>query len=169
MKTGGLVLIISSAFLLGLKCVDGKQRTARALGDYCSMLTLLSGELRSSEQPLPALLGEICPRARGRASMFLMVLMASMDRLGEQRFGSLWREALEQTAGELPSDARYELVKLGGVLGRYDTETQCREIGSCILLLRERELKLKNELPQYRRLVFGLVLTGAGMISLVLI
>ena len=169
MKTAGLVLILCSAFLLGLKSVDSRQRAALAMGDFSSMLTLLSGELKSSAQTLPELLLAIRPRTRGKASAFVALLSARMDRLGEERFDSLWQDALRQTSAGLPADVLDELGKLGAVLGRYDAQTQCREMDSCASVLREKELKLKSELPQYRRLVFGLLLTGGGMIGLVLI
>ena len=78
-------------------------------------------------------------------------------------------EVIAVGPGGLDKDAQQALDSLGSVLGRYDLKTQLDAAGTCLRTLRQRQEKLQQSLPQSRRLIFGVALSAAMLLGIILI
>ena len=168
MRLTGFGLLLMAAFLFSAQCVARKTRLSNLLGDLADMLAQMEGELRRGDLQMDELL-RLLEGGGQKNVCFLSDLRKAMNRLDACSFAELWSETLADTLPGLPDRVRREMDALGGVLGRYDAATQCAALENCRLAMsRERE-KLLREQPGYRRLVFGLSLSAAGMLGILMI
>lgn len=168
-KTLGFSIILLAALMFSLQRVEDQKRLSEALRSYGDMLEQMIGLLEIQAPPMPELLGALSHCCDGAAAMFVECLSRSMENLGAESFYALWQKSLYASDSGLDKDALHVLDSLGSVLGRYDLKTQLDAIGSCIRILRQRQEKLQQSLPQSRRLVFGVSLSAAMLLGIILI
>lgn len=168
-KTLGFSIILLAALIVSVQRIEDQKRLASALRSYCNMLEQMLGILEIQAPPMPELLCALSRCCDGAAAAFAACLYQSMERLGTESFFALWQKALFASAGGLDRDALEALEALGSVLGRYDLKTQLDAIASCHRVLRQRQEKLQQSLPQTRRLVFGVTLSAAMLLGIILI
>ena len=167
MKAAGFVMILTAALLFTLQRLEAERKKADTLRELSALLEQMEALLESEAPPMPELIGRLRLRARGGAEAFLSVLSLSLDRLGERSFSELWREALSACPA-LPEQARWELERLGAVLGRCTLETQAEALKTARRSLRSLAEQTHRELPEKRRLLLGLAL-AAALLGIVLI
>ena len=59
---------------------------------------------------------------------FFQACQAALCQLDAHAFDEIWAEQLTQTPFQLNPNAREAIRTVGTVLGRYDTDTQCRAL-----------------------------------------
>ena len=168
-KTLGFSAILLAALLFSVQRIEEQRRLTGALRSYCDMLEQMIGLLEIQAPPMPELLSSLSCCCTGTAAEFVERLSQSMENLGTESFQVLWQKSLSVSAGGLDKDAQQALDSLGSVLGRYDLKTQLDAAGTCLRTLRQRQEKLQQSLPQSRRLIFGVALSAAMLLGIILI
>lgn len=168
-KTLGFSVILLAALIFSVQRIEDQKRLAAALRSYSDMLEQMIGLLEIQAPPMPELLCALSHCSEGAAAIFIECLSRSMENLGAESFQILWQNALYRSGGGLDKDVLRTLDSLGSILGRYDLKTQLDAIASCLRILRQRQEKLEQSLPQSRRLVFGVSLSAAMLLGIILI
>ena len=168
-KALGFSIILLAALLFSLQRIEDQKRLAAAVRSFGDMLEQMMGLLEIQAPPMPELLNALSHCSDGAAAMFVERLSCSMENLGAETFHTLWQKSLYESGGGVDKDALQTLDSLGNILGRYDLKTQLDAIASCLHILRQRQEKLQQSLPQSKRLVFGVTLSAAMLLGIILI
>lgn len=127
-KLLGAGLLLFGASALGFAAASYLRARAACLRALAEALAALRRELSYSLSPMPTLVGKLAANTTGPAGVFFSRCRAGMDRLGEKTMRAIWDGALKEACLPL-EEAETEILRgLGGVLGRYDAEGQCRAI-----------------------------------------
>lgn len=167
MKLLGAVMIIFGALCTGISYVESRKDLITKLDALASALRQLGAEMENSVSPLQELLEKQGMQSRGTVRLFFSSAADSMESLGEREFCEIWAECARKFIAD--RQAIRELTELGGILGRYSLERQCKAIEHCAVMLEEYRNRLSLELQQTGRLALGLpVSAGALMIILLM-
>lgn len=90
-----------------------------------------------------------------------------LSKIREMSFEALWRTALQ--GADLPRSAKVCLLPLGGILGRYDRQTQCQAMQEAAEKLKHRADALKRTLQTNQRLWYTLSLSSGLVVILLLV
>ena len=168
-KLLGFSIVLLAALVFSLQRIEDQKRLTAALRSYGDMLEQMIGLLEIQAPPIPELLNMLTHCSEGAAAVFVESLSLSMENLGSESFYTLWQKSLSASDGGLDKEALQTLDSLGSILGRYDLKTQLDAITSCLRILRQRQEKLQQSLPQSRRLVLGVTLSAAMLLGIILI
>lgn len=163
MKWLGAFLVLAASWGIGNRLCAGKKRQALLLRDLLDCLERLRGELELRSAPLPELLQSIEEKSAGETARFLHRVRDSLERLGEEPFAKIWRQAAEDCLPSLAREETEELVRLGAVLGSLDLEAQLRALRFCVGFLRGRLEEQLRAYPVRRRLTLGLCICAAAL------
>lgn len=166
-RMGGL-LIVAAAFGGALRYLGRVNAQLRLLREIALMLELMQGELQSWASPMAELLEQIENRIPGPCADFAQNLRQRLDELGTHSFSALWKDALRDTLADAGPTALDSLRELGQVLGRYDCARQCAALEACRREIQTLYAQSSALLPVRRRLVWGLSLTCAALLVIVL-
>ena len=169
MRALGCAMIAAACLLYCLEYARAQSARLRELSSVAAMLMLMESELAARLTPLPELVSLLEPVASEPAKAFLALLTESLDRLGEESFGSIWSDCVRRAFRELKEDERAELERLGASLGRYDIGSQLHAVRQCAEALSRSEERCRSELPDRRKLHMGLACTGAALLVIVLL
>ena len=75
-----------------------------------------------------ALLEQASRQTGGAVGQFFRGCQAALCQLDAHAFDTVWAEQLTKTSFQLNPNAREAIRTVGTVLGRYDTDTQCRAL-----------------------------------------
>ncbi len=161
-----LVIIVCSSLCGVGKVLSLKNRTAQ-LADILTGLELMKSEIGQRQTPMPELAKTLSQSAAGISrELFsnLDMLMPVIDTLG---FAEIWRKSVSVLP--LRDEERAALERLGTTLGRYDAQSQCREIDACMTRFETFERAAAAEYRKNGRLYAGLGLTLGFMIAVLAI
>ena len=168
MKLLGAAMILTASFCAGIIHSLTKRQRIDNLQEICSALALMEGELGARLTPMPELIRLLAGRAPGQTGAFFSVLSASMDRLGEEDFASLWQMAVRQTMRSMEEAEREELCRLGLILGQYELEKQLAAIRTCMVVLRGGLETAQNKYLTEKKLSLGLPAAAGALLIIVL-
>ena len=120
----GVLLLVGCGSALGLGAVGTLQRRAAALESWRGALELLRAELEFSLPPMRELLLRSAQTAPEPVKGCLNTAAHGLEELGERSFGEIWDRALGGCVPPLTEEDVDILGRLGGVLGRYDAQSQ---------------------------------------------
>ena len=169
MRGAGALLLIAAFFLFGLNAVREKRAHIHALRELAGALELFSAELALHTAPIPEAVSSTAHLAVGKGRELFRVLSRRLCCLGEESFAQLWSGAVRLSCGELSSREREELETLGASLGRYDLDTQLRELRACCAFLSARREEAEQALPAERRLWLGLSASAGAFLAILLL
>lgn len=106
------------------------RRRVRTLGTLDAALALLRGEICDRLTPLPEAVAA-AGGAAGETGAFFSALSAASAQIGDEPFSTLWQTAAEKNLCSLRTEELAAAAALGGVLGRYDAESQRKAIDAC--------------------------------------
>ena len=164
----GAALVAGGSALLGLLAVSGLDRRVRDLAALAAGLEQMTRELDYRLAPLPELLSAAAEAAGGRAGEFFRRAAEGARRLEGRRFQDCWEDALADAGLGIESQDRAVLTGLGGVLGRYDGESQSAALREAA----ERLARLGDEAAERRKQsgrVYGALSLTAGAFLLILL
>lgn len=125
------------ALFIFLACTGGGiyralllRRRARTLAELNAALELLRGEICGRLSDLPAAL-MAAGREKGETGGFFEALREEAAQIGDKPFSEIWCGCAAEKLGSLQEDELRAVTALGGILGRYDAETQGRAIDAC--------------------------------------
>ncbi len=161
-----LVIIICSSLCGFGKVLSLKNRTTQ-LADILTGLELMKSEIGERQAPMTELAKTLSANSSGVSrELFsnLDTLMPLVDTLG---FPEIWQKSV--SALPLRKEERDALTRLGTTLGRYDAQSQCREISACIGRFDTFERAAVSEYRKNGRMYAGLGLTLGVIIAVLAI
>ena len=168
MKLLGMVLIALSAVSAAAVWQAEGRRRIRRLRDFQRLFSLMRGELAAYAPPLPELLTSLIPRLSGQAKHFAQSLLQRLSQLAAEGFYPIWERCVASSVPEAAEAEKRALEAVGQTLGRYDLARQCQVLEECERLLRKEAEQEVQALNQSRGLKWGLALSAAAMLVIVL-
>lgn len=146
MRLFGALLLTGCGLALGLGAVGSARRRSAALEGWQGALELMGAELEFALPPMGELLRRSARAADQPVKGCLNAAADGLTALGERPFSDIWEQALEGCSPPL-TEADMELLgRLGGILGRYDAQSQRRAVARTEAELSERALRVREEL-----------------------
>ncbi len=159
-----------AAFLFaGAGIVQEKRTRIQTLRELCAALEIMQGELSLKDSSLPELCRTLSIHGTGKAKLLFTALLELLPLLGECSFSALWDRAVLCCKNDLNASEREALRSLGLVLGRYDTQTQIRQLRACAALLNHSMVAGEQRFPAERKLLLGLSASAGMMIATLLL
>lgn len=164
----GAALLACGSAALGFGAVgrlDGRVDDLRGL---MSGVELMERELGWNLSPLPQQLRRAAGETQGRPAQFFSLCAQGAEHLNGRPFHQVWREAAEACQMRLERTDLELLEGLGGVLGRYDGDSQRRALSAAAQRLEEQ---LAQAVEQRGRLgrVYGVLGLTAGAFLMILL
>ena len=128
LKGLGMVCVLVGAVAFGVQCVRKRQLEQAQLRQFFNACYGMERELRCRSPDLAELLEQASRQTGGTVRQFFQACQAALCRLDAHAFDEIWTEQLTQTPFQLNTNAREAIRTVGTVLGRYDTDTQCRAL-----------------------------------------
>lgn len=165
----GALVVVISAFFIGVSKAREEKNRVRTLRDLISALDILKNEICTNKTPIGKILSMDCMLTFKTLNSFFKALETEFSDLGDKRFSNIWSECINNTLMLLPDKSKNELLVLGNNLGRYDSELQKEAIERCIRVLQSECEELERGLNNNEKMYIGLY-GGAGLVlALVLI
>jgi len=169
MRFIGASLLIAASILSGACAVRMKKRRLCTLRELCEALEIMQGELSLHNSSLPEMFRLLSIHGTGKAGEIFSLLLEQLPLLGECSFSYIWDKALYCCRDELNPSERETLKSLGFYLGRYDTETQIRQLRACLTVLQTNLAEEEKSFPTERKLLLGLSASAGAMIAILLV
>ena len=169
MKLIGFILIVFSSVVCGFNYTETKKNRLEELASFSFMLELMVAELNTSLPTLPELIKKLETKLDNKALCFVKVLSLNLAMLGEKDFNSIWCNSLSGCDADLTEQEYDSIASLGSILGKYDVETQGKALNECLVQFRASEHKLKEELPQLKRLSLGVSMSAGAILAIMLV
>ena len=168
MRAIGATVILLAALSLGVAEFREKERHRRCLQQLCTALDLLEAELGTNAKPLADVFQELASRSKGDMLRFFRFLSDGFAYLDRISFFELWKEAVCVCLPRLTSGEREELLRLGGVLGKYELSRQCAALRQCAAFLGEELDRQRAHGRREDKLVMALP-TALGLLLVILL
>ncbi len=167
--TIGIILLAAGAAMIGLLAVGHLKARVRDLRCMVAGLSALRRELGYYLLPLPEGLARAAGETSGNAALFFELAAQGARHLNGRAFRDVWCQATE--AGQLrlePADL-YLIEQLGGVLGRYDIDSQCRALDLALEKLSVQQTEAEDQSRCLGKLYSVLGLAAGGFLLVLLI
>lgn len=165
----GAIIVIISAFFIGISKAREEKTKVCMLRELCISLDILKNEICTNKTPLGKALSLNSVKSFKCINGFFNEIENELSDLGDKRFSDIWGECINRTLKLLPEKSKEELSALGSTLGRYDCDLQRCSIERCICILQSECTELEKGLRDNEKMYIGLY-GGAGFIlALVLI
>ncbi len=140
MKLIGIICLLAGATGIGIAATVQLNYQVTVLRSLKDSLASMERELTFKLMPMTELLRKLGQEASSPSNQFFVRCYEGLDRLGEKTFQEIWCDALDQEESlSLSGDSRQIMMRLGSVLGRYDSEEQRialrqaqDELGECL-------------------------------------
>ena len=128
-KILGALMLIGGAAVIGLRAVENLDNRVRLYSALIHALDLMQAEIFFRLTPLPELMEQLSRQIEPPVSLLFQDCFEHMRKKGSGSFSLIWEGTLRRSIGrELSSSALTSLCELGGILGRYDAQTQSNAI-----------------------------------------
>ena len=165
----GAVLLTTGSTLLGLCAVRHMDRRVEDLRQLIMGLETITRELDYRLAPLPELLERAAEETGGRVARFFRLSAQGASHLNGRSFHTVWRQAAEAAQMRLEQSDMALLEQLGGVLGRYDGESQHRALAAAVSRLEEQHTQAAEQCRRQGRVYSVLGLTAGAFLMILLI
>lgn len=169
MKTAAYFAMAASMLLASVQAVRLKREQLGLLRELLAALELMEGELVLRNSPLPELLSELSETLNGDAKRMICTCLDKLSGLQDENFSVIWKNAAEECCSSLGERELSAFVRLGTSLGRYDLETQLRDIRNTQHLLRKSLEEAERSFPAQRKLWLGLGASAAALLGVILV
>ena len=168
MRAVGAFTILLAALSLGVCILLERKRRRSCLRQLCTSLDLLEAELGTNAKPLADMFRDLSSQSEGDMLHFFHFLSEGFAYLDRISFFELWKEAVGLCLPQLTSRERDELIRLGGVLGKYELSRQCAALERCTSFLRE-ELNRQQERSRGEDKLMLALPTALGLLLVILL
>lgn len=165
----GAALLSGGSVVLAVCAATHLRARVTELNQILTALETMSRELDYRMAPLPELLRQAAAQSKGKTGLFFGLCAQGAEHLNGRTFQEVWSQALESAQLRLEQDDAELLEQLGGVLGRYDGDSQRCALNNTIARL---EIQRDAAADQSHRLgrVYGVLsLTAGGFLMILLI
>lgn len=164
----GAALVIAGCGALGLRAVARLDGRVRDLGELAAGLDTLQRELGWRLAPLPQALDGAARAVRGPAADFFARCAQRARSPDGQAFQEVWRDSLNASPLRLKEEDKVLLDRLGGVLGRYDGDSQRLALEDAAAGLRSLQGAAADDRSRLGR-VYGVLGAAAGLLAVILL
>lgn len=169
MRLVGIALLSAGAVLLGMCAVLHMNNRVNELRQLVAGLETMLRELDYRLAPLPELLRQAAEQTRGRTAAFFELCARGAEHLNGRTFQSVWNQALEAGQLRLEQSDLDVLEQLGGILGRYDVESQHKALETVLARLEEQWSEAAEQSKRLGRVYGVLGLTAGAFLMILLI
>ena len=167
-QAAGAFAILLAAVSLGVCILLERKRRRRCLRQLCASLELLEAELGTNAKPLADVFRELGSWSEGDLQHFFRFLSEGFVYLDRISFFELWKEAVCVCLPRLTSGEGEEVIRLGGVLGKYELSRQCAALERCAAFLREELNRQQERCRGEDKLILALP-TAVGLLLVILL
>lgn len=164
---GAICLILAGGIFGWQHSVSDRQKV-QYLSDLIHALELMRAEILNMQPTIPELLEFSIEQGSTVQPLFAEVLQG-IQGLGIPQFANCWRTAVCRECSCLSNTEQSSLLALGSVLGQYDVEEEVNGIDRCLRELDTAYEKAKTQTLQNKAIYYGVGLTAAGMLAILLI
>lgn len=168
MRLVGAALLSGGSVLLGFCAVRHMDRRVGDLGWLVTGLETMIRELDYRLAPLPELLDRAAGETEGSAALFFRLCARGAEHLNGRSFRTVWCQAAEAAQLRLEQPDLALLEQLGGVLGRYDGDSQCKALRASAQRLEEQRRQAAEQRGRLGR-VYGILSLTAGAFLVILL
>lgn len=165
----GAALLAGGSAMLGVCAVRHMNSRVKDLNQLLIGMETMARELDYRLAPLPELLRQAAAQSDGRASMFYDLCAQGAEHLNGRTFQTVWCQALEAAQLRLERGDVELLEQLGGVMGRYDGESQRKALDTAMARLEARQSAAADQSRRLGRVYSVLSLTAGGFLMILLI
>lgn len=164
LKLVGMACVMAGAIGFGGQRVRRRWQEQTQLRQFFTALSSMERELRCRSPDLERLFQQAAAETTGRTRCFFQSCQSQLEQLEERPFATIWKEQFQQAAFPLPASVEPLLLSLGGILGRYDRETQCQTLRNTAQTLEQRwnmgeaTLRKRNQLSMTLSIAGGLLI-----------
>ena len=164
----GAALLTGGATALGFGAVRHLDRRVQDLNQMSAGLAVIQREMAWRITPLPELLTRAAGETKGSVSDFFRLCSVGARHLNGRPFCRIWQQGLEAAELRIEPADREAVEQLGGILGRYDGESQQRALEQARARLEEQR---KQAVDQRSRMgkVYGTLGMTAGVFLMILL
>ena len=168
-RLAGACFLIGGAVGLSLCASRHLRRRVEDLTQLQYGIECMAREMKYRLAPLPELLRRSVTVSKGNAAVFYELCACGAEHLGGRTFQQVWQTAMETAQLRLePCDVEV-LTQLGGILGRYDGESQRKAIDLTASRLEVLRLEAAEQSGKTGRAYWIVSLTAAGFLLVLLI
>lgn len=164
----GAALLTGGSAALGFGAVGHLEGRVHDLRELVAGLELMERELSWRMAPLPEVLGRAAEERSGRPAQFFSLCAQGAEHLNGRSFCQVWRQAAEASQMRLERTDEALLEQLGGVLGRYDGESQKQALAAAVGRLEEQREQAEAQRDRLGK-VYGVLGVTAGVFLLILL
>jgi stage III sporulation protein AB len=164
----GAVLLTGGSSALGFGAVRHLRDRVRQLRQLTEGLETVQRELGWRAAPLPEALCRAAEATKGPPSQFFQLCAQGAEHLNGRPFSQVWRQAAEASQLRLEPEDAEVLEQLGGVLGRYDGESQTQALEMAVSRLEEQRAQAAAQRDRLGK-VYGALGVAAGLFLLILL
>lgn len=165
----GAVLLAGGSVILGACAVKHLNSRVNDLDQLLIGLETMERELDYRLAPLPELLRQGGAQSSGKTAQFFNLCAQGAEHLNGRTFQDIWCQVLEAAQLRLERRDVEILEQLGGVLGRYDGESQNQALRATIQRLEEQRSAAAAQSQRLGRVYSVLSLTAGGFLMILLI
>lgn len=169
MKIIGLIFMFMSCIYAALIKINGMKNYLLTMTVVSDCVVQIKNGLATKNDSLPDLFKRLSEECSGDARHFFSVIDGLMSEIGIRSLFEIWNEALKLCFPLLSEDDLHNITKLGQSLGKCDTASQIDDLSMCQSYFIEKIEKLRNELPEKRKLTLGLWASTGAMAVILLI
>ncbi len=164
----GAALLLGGSAALGFAAVRRLERRTRDLRELIAGLEVMERELEWRLTPLPELLRRAAEQAGDGVSAFFLMCAQGAERLNGRTFSEVWRQELTSAQLSVNEADRGLLEQLGGVLGRYDGDSQRQALAAAVERLEEQRTEAMGRRARLGK-VYGVLSVTAGIFLVILL
>lgn len=168
-RMAGAALLAGGSVILGACGAKHLNGRVNELNQLLAGLEAMTRELSYRMAPLPELLRQAAEQSKGNPALFFNLCAQGAEHLNGRTFQTVWSQALEAAQLRLEQEDMALLEQLGGVLGRYDEESQHRALDTAIARLENQRNAAADQSCRLGRVYSVLSLTAGGFLMILLI
>lgn len=166
MKLLGTAIAVSACIYIAIMRIRSEHAKLCCLMTCIDALEQIRAEISLGYDDLPELFKKLS-KAQVPENKFFELLSLSLCELGDKSFRELWTSVSAISFLPIGENSMNELCRVGNVLGRCDTQMQLSVLKHTIAYLEKELLKLREQLPQTKKLSLGLA-AAAGLMTVIL-
>lgn len=170
-KIVGCALILSSSAGMGWYFSGELRGRIQDLKDLKRILTLLRGDIRYANTPLPEAVQALSVRHDGKYKSFFSKIAERLNELGGVSFSEIWKEAIQKELDKtsLSKKDLQALTQFGENLGYLDKEMQLNTIDLYLSQIEEEIKDLSKNVKEKSYLYNSLGILGGIFITILML
>ncbi len=139
MKIIGCILVIGSSSGIGFFFSNEMRCRIEDLRELKKLISLLRGDIRYANTPLPEAISTITRRHSGSFDAFFHTVSSKLKELSGNTFAQIWKDAVQKELNNtaLSKKDKLHMIQFGESLGYLDKDMQMNTLDQFLSLLEE--------------------------------